>query len=138
MLVVCDGNVNAKKYINILNQGLLLAFHSGKLRCHSTLFMQDRDPCHTAKKTKDWLAKEGIKCLPWPSQSPDINPIENPWAILDRALQKPPTKPSSKDLVNYLRSAWAEIPQETIAKLIKTMPERLQALRCSKGKSSRY
>ena len=54
-------------------------------------------------------------------------PIENLWAILDRALQKKPTKPSSKeDLINCLRSAWAEIPQETIAKLIKTMPERVQ------------
>ena len=138
-LVVCDGNVNAEKYISILDQGLLSAFDSGKLRRRSTLFMQDGAPCHTAKKTKDWLANKGIKCLPWPSQSPDMNPIENLWAILDRALRKKPTKPSSKeDLINCLRSTWAEIPQETIAKLVKTMPERLQALRCSKGNSTRY
>ena len=35
--VVCDGNVIAEKYINILEQGLLPAFHSGKLRRRSTL-----------------------------------------------------------------------------------------------------
>ena len=62
-LVVCDVNANAEKYISILDQGLLSAFHSGKLRRRSTLFMQDGAPCHTAKKTKDWLAKERIKCL---------------------------------------------------------------------------
>ena len=71
--VVCDGNVNAEKYISILDQ----AFHSGQLRRRSALFMQHGVPCHTAKKTKDWLAKKGIICLPWPSQSPDMNPIEN-------------------------------------------------------------
>ena len=62
-LVVCDRIVNAEKYISILDQGLLSAFHSGKLRRRSTLFMQDGAPCHYAK-TKDWLAKEGIKRLP--------------------------------------------------------------------------
>ena len=30
-LVVCDGNVNAEKYISILDQGLLPVFDSGKL-----------------------------------------------------------------------------------------------------------
>ena len=63
-LVICDVNVNAEKYISILNQGLLPAFDSGKLCHHYILFMQDGAPCHTAKKTKDWFAKERIKCLP--------------------------------------------------------------------------
>ena len=84
-LVVCDRNVNAEKYISILDHELVPAFYSGKLCHRCTLFMQDGAPCHTAKKTKNWLAKEGIKCLPWPSQSLDMSLIEN---FLDCALQK--------------------------------------------------
>ena len=87
-LVVCDGNVNAKKY-SILDQGLS-AFHSGKLCRCCTLFMQDEAVCHTAKKKKDWLAEEGIKCLPWPSQSPDMNLIENLWVVFNHALRNNP------------------------------------------------
>ena len=58
--VVCDGNVNAEKHISTLDQGLLSAFHSGKLCRRSTFFMQDGAACHIAKKTKDGLVGKRI------------------------------------------------------------------------------
>ena len=52
-------------------KGLMVESHHHH---YSTLFMQDRAPCHTAKKAKDWLAKERIKCLPWPNQHGQKSP----------------------------------------------------------------
>ncbi len=40
------------------------------------VFQHDNEPKHTAKATEEWLKKKHIKVLEWPSQSPDINPIE--------------------------------------------------------------
>ena len=60
-LVVCNGHVNAKKYISILDEELLSAFNSGKLRRRCTLFVQDGALCHTAKKTKDLIVKRRDK-----------------------------------------------------------------------------
>ena len=100
--------------------------------------MEDGAPCHTAKKTKEWQDRNGIKRLPWPSHSPDMNPIEHLWAILDRAVRKKSRKPTPRaESLNLSCEAWAEIPQEKISELISFMSERVKALKSAIQMASR-
>jgi hypothetical protein len=50
------------------------------------VFQQDLDPKHTAPIPQEFLVNNGIDLLPWSAQSPDANPIENLWDLLDRMV----------------------------------------------------
>ena len=56
----------------------------------------DNDPKHTSKVVAKWVKDNKVKVFECPSQSPDLNPIENAWAELKKCLRpRRPTKPDS-------------------------------------------
>ena len=72
-----------------------------------------------------WLGEQNIDILgPWPGISPDLNPIENLWAILKKRVDKQdPT--NSDQLQALIMQEWAAISQDVAQKLIDSMPGQI-------------
>ena len=92
---------------------------SGVVICH-TLVEDGRKLCGTdcfpagwstlpAKSTMSWFERKGITVSPWPSQSPDLNPIEHLWEIMKKKrLEKRPCK-NMDELKEAIFETWESI-----------------------------
>uniref|UniRef100_A0A3Q3S9H9 Tc1-like transposase DDE domain-containing protein n=1 Tax=Mastacembelus armatus TaxID=205130 RepID=A0A3Q3S9H9_9TELE len=96
------------------------------------IFQQDNDPKHTAKITKEWLRNNSVTVLDWPSQSPDLNPIEDLWRDLKMAVHQ--RSPSDlTELERICKEEWQRIPKSRCDKPVASFPRRLMAVLAQKG-----
>jgi transposase len=109
------------------------------------ILQQDGAPPHAAISTKTYLTSKGIRCLSggrgkdaeWPAQSPDLNLIENVWALLDyRILMRQPG--TMEQLENHVREEWSRISAKDVAVLYASWKRRLQAVINNNGGSTDY
>ncbi|GFR59753.1 transposable element Tcb2 transposase [Elysia marginata] len=118
-LVTVHGNLMARQYIDeILCPYVVPAIHNQGLT-----FMQDNAPAHRARITNQFLYENNIPALhPSPPYSPDLNPIEHLWDLLDRRVRMREPQPQTLlQLERALHEEWDNIPQQAVQRLIGSM-----------------
>uniref|UniRef100_A0A9J8B873 Tc1-like transposase DDE domain-containing protein n=1 Tax=Cyprinus carpio carpio TaxID=630221 RepID=A0A9J8B873_CYPCA len=90
-----------------------------------------------SNKTMEWLHNNSVTVLEWPSQSPDLNPIEHLWRDLKMAVHQ--RLPSNlTELEKICKEEWQRIPKSRCEKLVASFPKRLMAVLYQKGASTKY
>ena len=103
-----------------------------------TIFMQDGAPCNCSKIVTDFFRANKVTFLEWAGNSPDLNLIENLWAVLkDEVADKHPSNIPS--LIEAIKLVWIrEIPEEFCKTLIESMPRRMKVVMKAKEGLIKY
>jgi transposase len=139
-IVVIEGALNADRYIQLLSKYLRplrqqLLHEVGS----DPIFQQDNAPAHVAGQTRDWLDRQGITYMDWPPNSPDLNPIENVFGLLVKAVYAGNRQfLSIADLTLQIRQCWATLDQNQIANIIDSMHNRMLEAFQEIGGSTHY
>ena len=137
MVKVVNETMKSESYIDVLKNKLIPSARQ-MFGDNEYIFQDDSAPCHRSKIVKKFEVENQIDVLEWPGNSPDMNPIENLWAILKQKVNSYQPK-TRTELVSSIVRVWHhEIPIELCEKLVDSMNKRISTLYQNKGGPTKY
>ncbi len=101
--------------------------------------MHDNSSPHAYDHTLLEIARHGLEPISWPSNSPDLNPIETLWFMMKQRIKAYKERPTQiPPLRNAMQAEWDRITMEDNFKLVDSMPERVRAVVAANGEHAKY
>ncbi len=127
--------MNSALYQKILEENVRPSVCDLNLK-RTWVMQHDNDPKHTSKFTSEWLKKNKIKVLEWPSQ--DLNPIEMLWHDFKQSIHAKKKTSNVAELKQLCKEEWAKIPPHRYERIIASYHKRLIAVVAAKGGTTSY
>lgn len=124
--------LNAEYYTNTI-----LPLVEDTLAENNLIFMQDLSPIHTSRLAKHWFEAHNIEVMEdWPPKGPDMNPVENVWAQLEKQTSRDMT--NKYQLWENVYAAFNQLTDSYFDELLESMPRRMAAVLQKRGKWTKY
>lgn len=138
-LYFVTGTMNQIQYGEVVKSTIIPYLNSLSTGKTAYTFMQDGAPCHRAKSIQNLFSQHKLKILPWPGNSPDLNPIENVWSLLKTNVYSSPN-PTVDILKRNIENNWVNTNhlRDVAIACIRSMPKRIDAVIRAKGGLTKY
>ncbi len=96
---------------------------------------------HKAQIIPEWFLEHDneFTLLKWPPQSPDLNPIDHLWDVVEREICIMDVQPPNlQQLRNAIMSIWTKISEECFQHLVESKPRKIKAVLKAKWGQTRY
>jgi hypothetical protein len=136
-LMRVDGHLNADQYQAMIAASGVIELVNARQGQKGWVFKHDGASPHRAKRTQQFPE---LLCLTlssefhWPANRPDLNVIENLWAMLKRRMVTQDSE-TADELWEQVRTAWDNITFDEINPLVERFDSRLQGVRVFHGQS---
>lgn len=137
-LLFLDSGWNAEELRAKFHSQLFPSLHwSNRPRQRNELAL-DNDSRHKSNAWTTYVAEKHLRPIdPWPSNSPDLAPIENVFSWMKTEVEH--AQPSTRgELASAIRDAWQRYPQSFTNHLMDSMPARLEKVLERNGGRIRY
>ena len=134
-LAIFSENFNQEVYKKVLNECLIQ--EANALYGNQWVLQEDNSPVHTGKAATAWKCQFVPEQIDWPSNSPDLNPIENLWAVMKKRLLKKKFS-NTNELINGIMEVWDSFDPEFLKPFCLSMDKRIRLCLKENGKKINY
>ncbi len=139
-LVPIEHRLNVTAYLSIVADHVH-TFMTTVCPSSDGYFQQDNAPCHKAQIISDMFLEHDneFTLLKWPPQSPNLNPIEHFWDVVEREICIIDVQPTNlQQLRDAIMSIRTKISEECFQNLVEFMSQIIKAVLKAKEDPTRY
>jgi hypothetical protein len=139
LIEIYEGKLDGKALCELLKKTVLQTAKTyfDVSRAEDWWFQHDNSPPFKSDIVQHWIHNHGIHLLQFPPNSPDLNPIENIWPVVDKLIDEMhPTTPRA--VAEAFKACWQRIPLEIWNDYAQSMPARIQAVIDANGDATSY
>lgn len=104
-------------------------------------FMQDGATSHTTKVNLELIGSKVKRVWSkhtWPGNSPDLNPVEHVWSILQDSIFLEPRPKNRQQLIDRVKSTWYGLKPAYLEKLAQSLVKRITQVQNRDGLKTDY